>query len=61
MIIDNVVVKVDPTLFAEEDLKILVADSKNKFSSGKLSKIVIVADKNGGFNINYSVKNQLNF
>ena len=60
MIIDNVVVKVDPTLFAEEDLKILVADSKNKFSSGKLSKIVIVADKNGGFNINYSVKNQLN-
>lgn len=60
MIIDNVVVKVDPTLFAEEDLKILVADAKNKFSSGKLSKIVIVADKNGGFNISYSVKNQLN-
>ena len=60
MIIDNVVVKVDPTLFAEEDLKILVADAKNKISSGKLSKIVIVADKNGGFNINYSVKNQLN-
>ena len=60
MIIDNVVVKVDPTLFAEEDLKILVADAKNKFSSGNLSKIVIVADKNGGFNINYSVKNQLN-
>lgn len=60
MIIDNVVVKVDPTFFAEEYLKILVADSKNKFSSGKLSKIVIVADKNGGFNINYSVKNQLN-
>lgn len=60
MIIDNVVVKVDPTVFAEEDLEILVADAKNKFSSGKLSKIVIVADKNGGFNINYSVKNQLN-
>lgn len=60
MIIDNVVVKVDPTLFTMEDLKILVADAKNKFSSGKLSKIVIVADKNGGFNINYSVKNQLN-
>ena len=60
MIIDNVVVKVDPTLFAEEDLKILVDDAKNKFSSGKLSKIVIVADKNGGFNVNYSVKNQLN-
>ena len=60
MIIDNVVVKVDPTVFAEEDLKILVANAKNKFSSGKLSKIVIVADKNGGFNINYSVKNQLN-
>jgi len=60
MIIDNVVVQVDPTLFAEEDLKILVADAKNKISSGKLSKIVIVADKNGGFNINYSVKNQLN-
>lgn len=60
MIIDNVVVKVDPTLFAEEDLKILVADAKNKISSGKLSKIVIVADKNGGFNINYSVKNQVN-
>lgn len=60
MIIDNVVVKVDPTLFAEEDLKILVADSKNKFSSGKLSKIVIVADKNGGFNVSYSVKNLLN-
>ena len=60
MIIDNVVVKVDPTVFAMEDLKILVADAKNKFSSGKLNKIVIVADKNGGFNINYSVKNQLN-
>lgn len=60
MIIDNVVVKVDPTLFAEEDLKILVDDAKIKFSSGKLSKIVIVADKNGGFNVNYSVKNQLN-
>ena len=60
MIIDNVVVQVDPTLLAEEDLKILVADAKNKISSGKLSKIVIVADKNGGFNINYSVKNQLN-
>ena len=59
MIIDNVVVKVDPTLFAKENLKILVANAKNKISSGKLSKIVIVADRNGGFNINYSVKNQL--
>ena len=34
-------------------------DPPDKISSGKLSKIVIVADRNGGFNINYSVKNQL--
>ena len=58
MKIDDVIVNVDPTIANEDDLKNFVADAKNKFSVGKLFKIVITADKDGGFDVDYSVKNQ---
>ena len=57
MKIDNVIVNVDPTIATEDDLKNFVADAKNKFPVGKLAKIVITADKEGGFDVDYSVKN----
>lgn len=58
MKIDNVIVKIDPTVATEDDLKKFVTDAKNKFRDGRLSKIVVTTDKDGGFNVNYSVKNQ---
>ena len=61
MKIDNVIVNVDPTIATEDDLKNFVADAKNKFPAGKLTKIIITADKDGGFDIDYSVKSQPNF
>ena len=61
MKIDNVIVNVDPTIASEDDLQKFVADAKNKFPVGKLAKIVITADKDGGFDIDYSVKSQPNF
>ena len=57
MKIDNVIVNVDPTLASVDDLKNFVQNSKNKFPSGKLSKIVITACKDGGFDVDFSVKN----
>lgn len=61
MKIDDVIVKVDPTIFSEDDLKILVTNAKLAFPVGRLSKIVVTANKDGTFNVNYSVKNQPNF
>ena len=61
MKIDDVIVNIDPTIVSEEDLKILVANSKLAFPTGKLTKIIITADKDGGFDVNYSVKSQSNF
>ena len=61
MKIDDVIVNVDPTIATEDDLKNFVANSKLQFPLGKLSKIVITANKNGSFDVDYSVKNQPNF
>jgi len=58
MKIDDVIVKIDPTITTEEDLKKFVADAKNKFPVGRLSKIVVTKNKTGTFDVNYSVKNQ---
>ena len=59
MKIDDVIVNIDPTIATEDDLKNFVANSKLQFPLGKLSKIVITANKNGSFDV--SVKNQPNF
>jgi len=56
MKIDDVIVKIDPTITTEEDLKKFVADAKNKFPVGRLSKIVVTKNKTGTFDVNYSVK-----
>ena len=46
MKIDDVIVNIDPTIATEDDLKNFVANSKLQFPLGKLSKIVITANKN---------------
>lgn len=58
MIIDNVTVQADTSVVSEENLKVLVANTKIKFPFGRLSKIVVTANPNGGFDVDYFVKNQ---
>lgn len=58
MIIDDVIVNIDPTLATEEELKKLVAECKKKFPNGKLEKITIKQSATGGFDVNYTVHNQ---
>ena len=59
MKIDDVIIQIDPTVATEEELKKIVADAKKKLPiGGKLSKIIITKNKDGGFDVDYSVKNQ---
>ena len=58
MIIDDVIVNIDPTLATEEELKNLVAECKKKFPNGKLEKLTIKQSATGGFDVDYTVHNQ---
>ena len=58
MIIDGVIINIDPTLATEDELKNLVAETKAKFPEGDLQKLIVTKSPNGGFDVDYTVKNQ---
>ena len=55
MIIDNVVVEADPTIFTKDQLKKCVEETKKKFPSDEVKKIRVVLCADGGVDVNYTV------
>ena len=55
MVIDNVVVEADETVFSKDELKNYVAVTKKKFEPDKLSKIRVTICSDGGVDIDYTV------
>ena len=58
MIIDNVVVEADPTIFTKDQLKKCVEETKKKFPSDEVKKIRVTLCADGGIDINYTVHGQ---
>ena len=58
MIIEGVVVKIDPTLATVDEIKEFVATQKEKFSPDELKELRVIACKTGGFDVDYTVHGQ---
>lgn len=58
MVIDNVVVEADETVFTKDELKECVEKTKKKFAPDTVQKIRIIRTADGGVDVNYTVHGQ---
>ena len=58
MIIDNVVVEADPTIFTADELKKYVEETKKKFPSDEVKKIRVTLCADGGVDVSFTVHGQ---